>query len=222
LNPKVEFFGVAIAEPMTMATDYAIAVVCAWFAARLCFSEDNRRYFCRKAWGTGYFFISFALLLGGTNHGFAPYLSSGTMSLVWTIAYYAAGLSMALLVAGTVASSVPARSWRNVFHGLNALGFLVYSTWVTISDDSYRWVIIISIVSFGAIALIQGWTYVTRESKSAKWLIAGVFVSFLSAAVQQSGIDLHVYFNHNDLYHVVQMIGLYLLYRGAELLEDLH
>ena len=209
----------AIAEPMTMVTDYAIAVACAWFAARLIFSEDNRRHFCRQAWGLGYFFIGIGALLGGTNHGFAPHLSNGAMALMWKVAYYAAGLSMALCVAGTVIGSVKAQGWRTILQVLNALGFLAFAIWVTISDDSFLWVIIISVFALGAIALLQAWAFVRWKSKSATWLIAGVLVSFLSAAVQQSGIDLHLHFSHNDLYHVVQMVGLYLLFRGAELLE---
>lgn len=209
-----------ITEPMTIATDYAIAVVCVWFATRLIFSPDNRQHFSRWAWGAGFLFVAAGLLLGGTNHGFAFYLSRDTMSLIWRFAYYPAGLSMALFVAGTIASSFPARRWRKVLHGLNVLGFLVFATWVTISDDNFLWVIIISAVSLGAIALFQICVFVTEKSESANWLIAGVLVSFLSAAVQQSGIDLHLYFNHNDLYHIVQMVGLYLLFRGARLLED--
>ncbi len=53
-----------------------------------------------------------------------------------------------------------------------------------------------------------------------RWTAAGVAVSFAAAAVQQSGLALHRHFNHNDLYHVIQMGGLYLLYRGGLLLRD--
>jgi hypothetical protein len=36
-----------------------------------------------------------------------------------------------------------------------------------------------------------------------------------AALVQRSGFALHRHFNHNDLYHVVQMLGTWLLYRGG-------
>ena len=45
-------------------------------------------------------------------------------------------------------------------------------------------------------------------------------VSFVAAAVQVSGVAIHQQFNHNDLYHVIQMGGMYLFYRGALLLTD--
>ena len=40
------------------------------------------------------------------------------------------------------------------------------------------------------------------------------------AMVQASGFRLHEHFNHNDLYHVIQMVALVLLYRGAKRLQS--
>jgi Family of unknown function (DUF6962) len=31
---------------------------------------------------------------------------------------------------------------------------------------------------------------------------------------------LQRHFNHNDLYHVIQMVGMYVFYKGAILLRD--
>ena len=56
--------------------------------------------------------------------------------------------------------------------------------------------------------------------RRAPWLIAGVIVYVLSAVIQQSGVRPHERPNHNDLYHVVLAIGLYLFYRSARLLKD--
>jgi len=218
--PQTEMFGMTIVEPTTVFTDYAIAVICCWFAARLFFSEHNRQHSSCQAWAIGFLFTGLGFLLGGTGHGFAFYLSGSAMSMIWKFAFYVAGLSMASFVAGTVIGSVSARGWRGVFHGLNVLGLLTFATLVAISDDNFLLVIIVTVVSLGSVALIQAWAFVTQKPKSATWLIAGVLIYFLSAAIQQSGIDLHQYFNHNDLYHVVLMVALYLLFRGAELLQD--
>jgi hypothetical protein len=50
---------------------------------------------------------------------------------------------------------------------------------------------------------------------SGRLVLLGVAVSVAAAAIQQSGWAFHRYFNHNDLYHVVQAAGVWLLYRGA-------
>ena len=60
-----------------------------------------------------------------------------------------------------------------------------------------------------------------RRKAGHRWLKGGLCVTLLGVAIQQSGWAFHTHFNHNDLYHVVQMAGLYCLYRGALALEGL-
>ena len=38
--------------------------------------------------------------------------------------------------------------------------------------------------------------------------------------MQASGFAPHPSFNHNDLYHVIQVAAMFLLYRGARTLND--
>ena len=52
------------------------------------------------------------------------------------------------------------------------------------------------------------------------FLVAGVVVLLLGAAGQQMGIGINQHFNHNDLYHVVTLVGLYLFYLGIINLKD--
>jgi hypothetical protein len=51
-------------------------------------------------------------------------------------------------------------------------------------------------------------------------LTGGVLVSLVAGLVQARRVGLHRHFNHNDLFHVIQMVGLYLYYRGGALLVD--
>ena len=51
-------------------------------------------------------------------------------------------------------------------------------------------------------------------------MLAAAVVSALAAAVQASGFSLHQHFNHNDLYHVIQIAAMALLYKGARRLRD--
>ncbi|HUP18666.1 MAG TPA: hypothetical protein VM778_01800 [Gemmatimonadota bacterium] len=59
------------------------------------------------------------------------------------------------------------------------------------------------------------------RSPSAGWILAGVAVAAAGSAVQRSGLSIHPHwFDHNALYHVVQMAAAGLLYRGGLQLED--
>jgi hypothetical protein len=48
-----------------------------------------------------------------------------------------------------------------------------------------------------------------------------MLLSIAGAVLQQSRLGVHpVWFNHNDLYHVVQAVALWLLQRAALRLRD--
>jgi hypothetical protein len=51
-------------------------------------------------------------------------------------------------------------------------------------------------------------------------MLAGVGVSVIAGLVQASGFALHEQFNHNDLYHLIQIAGVLLLYHGAKRLQS--
>ena len=61
---------------------------------------------------------------------------------------------------------------------------------------------------------------VQRRAPGMAWLIAGVLVSLVAGLVQARRLALHRQFNHNDLYHVIQMVALYAFFRGGALLVD--
>ena len=75
----------------------------------------------------------------------------------------------------------------------------------------------------GALAiLLAGAAYmaVRHRAPGMTWLIAGVLVSLVAGIVQARKLALHRHFNHNDLYHVIQMAALFAFYRGGALLVD--
>jgi hypothetical protein len=49
-----------------------------------------------------------------------------------------------------------------------------------------------------------------RGEQSAPFVLSGVLLSLLGAFLQTEGVDLHPRFNHNDLFHVLEMGALYL------------
>ena len=58
------------------------------------------------------------------------------------------------------------------------------------------------------------------RDRASRWILAGVAVSVLAAGVQASGFAPHRHFNHNDLYHVIQIAAMILFYAGAKRLRD--
>ena len=62
--------------------------------------------------------------------------------------------------------------------------------------------------------------YLQREHGTVKWIASGVVVTLIGILVQQTGFRSHLDFNHNGIYHIIQIGAFYLLFRGACTLRD--
>jgi hypothetical protein len=59
-----------------------------------------------------------------------------------------------------------------------------------------------------------------REDHTVSWLAGSIAVTLAGLAVQQSDFPRGLLFNHNDVYHLMQIVALYLLYRCARTTRD--
>jgi hypothetical protein len=201
-----------------MLTDYGLVAFCWVFAWRLLQEGKARHSTSVCLWAWGFICFGMASLLGGTYHGFSQMLSVAVSLSLWKATVYAIGFASFCLLAGTLFACVlqPLRRYLLV---IAALQLTMYIIWM-ISHDDFRYVINNYVLSMTAILLLQAYAYNVSEARSAPWIIGGILITFMAAAVQASGVSLHRHFNHNDLYHVIQMGGFYLLFRGARLLVD--
>jgi len=62
--------------------------------------------------------------------------------------------------------------------------------------------------------------HVRRVDGTVPWLAAGIVVSLIGLAVQQSNFPNRANFNHNDAYHLIQIVGLCLFFRCALTTRD--
>jgi len=214
MQHTIDILGVTIAEPTTMVTDFMITAAAACFAMQLMRSGPRR--LAQRLWAVAFAFISLGALLGGVSHGFARYLSETQSSWTWKATVYSVGLSMLFAVAGTVVGTRLRYAARTVLHILNVAAFAVYAVWM-IGHDDFVYVIYHYVPAMLGLALIQLFAW-RSGAESAPWMIGGVVVALAGAIVQQSGFTIHRHFNHNDLYHIIQILGLWLMYRGSRLL----
>jgi len=205
-------------EPTTMATDYALAVLCSFFALRLWKVGKRTAQASVYSWAAGFACFGLASFAGGTFHGFSMLISQAVLEELWRVTVYAIGLASFFLLIGTFSASILPPVRRFVIL-IPFVQLIVYVLWMATHDD-FRYVIYDYAVTNLAILAIQFSAGITHRARSAPWLAGGVLVSFLAAAVQVNEIALHQYVNHNDLYHLIQMGGMYLFYRGALILKD--
>lgn len=105
--------------------------------------------------------------------------------------------------------------------GGTAHGFRVSlgSNWASL------WAVTVAVIALGSILLIGGsiraaaQSLSTRRSEGIGWMMRAIGVTLVALAVLVFEVSFHRHFNYNDLYHVVQLAGLYCLFRGTRLLS---
>ncbi len=68
--------------------------------------------------------------------------------------------------------------------------------------------------------LLLAFDLLWRREAARGFVVAGIFVSLVGGFAQTLRLAPHPHFNHNDVFHVVQMAALWLLFRGGLLLRD--
>jgi len=60
--------------------------------------------------------------------------------------------------------------------------------------------------------------YVRREN--GKWIVAALVVTLIGLGIQLTGFRAHRDFNHNDIFHVIQLVAMCLFFKGSRHLQD--
>ena len=176
----------SVSEPMTLATDLMLTVAALVFAVRL--------WRVHRMWALAFLFTAAGSFFGGIHHGFAPHFTPVASLALWKATLFSIGIASFFLLMGS----------HRRLAVFAVVKLIVYLSWM-ITHDQFMYVIL----DYGLTLLIVGIVVRTR------WVMASIVVSVIGALVQQSGFALHRHFNHNDLYHVIQLVALWLLYRGG-------
>jgi hypothetical protein len=203
-----------ITEPATMLTDFAIAIVCTAFASGVV--QVAAGWGARDLWALSFAAAAAAAVVGGVVHGFALHLGPTVKQRLWKATQYLMGLTaLAILAAAVAAFTGPdIRPW---LLAAAVAKFAAYAAVVSRRDD-YLVVVMDYGASMIALAVLAAVAWARTGAAAAPWLVAGVAVSGIAAAVQVGKVTPHPRFNHNDLYHVIQLVALYLFFRGGVLL----
>jgi len=200
-------------EPMTVLTDILLAAAAIYGGVKISLASSTPVHL--------YFSLSFFLIALGTMAGAAIHAIRHTslvtwVPLLWRITGIAVGTSMAAMLAATCYHTLPA-DYADVLRW-TVLGLsIIYAGYIW-RDYRFRNVIVFYSVCMALVLGAMGLNYVATGSPGAKLIAVGVLISFAAAAVQRSGFKLARHFSHDDIYHVIQLVGLYFFYKGALLL----
>jgi hypothetical protein len=208
---------VTISEPMTLATDYLLGTVsgaCAWRLRQ----RGTSASVATGYWGAALAAAGAASFTGGTYHGFTETLGPAWASALWKATTICMGAASCLLLVAALTASFSGARWRWL-SAVAALKFAVYAGWM-LGHDDFRFVIYDYGSTLSIVLLLSASGRLGGTGAHRAYVTGGILASIAAAVVQQSGVRLHRHFNHNDLMHVVQMGGVWLLYQGGARLRD--
>ena len=207
----MELVGVAT-ERTTAATDAVLALAAA--AAILVLRRTTPPSFGRAVWQAALAALALASVLGAVAHGIE--LPAATRELLWQPLYLALGVTMALFVVGAVRDWRGDAAGRRVLAPMLALAVVFYGI-TRLTGGSF-----LAFVVYEAAALLFSLGVYLRLATGparvgAAPMAAALAVSLAAGAVQASDVGsvrLVWEFDHNGVFHLVQLVGLALLLAG--------
>jgi hypothetical protein len=200
-------------EPTTFLTDLVLSVLSTGCAIAL-----GRRARANASHATGWLAATLAAagvaaLAGALAHGFGDEMPEAAADGLWRATLHAGGLMSFCLIASSAAAALRGAA-RTAVYVAALLELAAFTGWVALYPE-FRWLVFDYGIAIAVAATLHGLRLRRGDRPGAVWILAGLGVSVAAALVQRSGFALHRHFNHNDLYHVVQMLGTWLLCRGG-------
>ena len=157
-----------------------------------------------------------ASLAGGTVHGFF-----GDSKILWRFVLVALGVvSASAWAIGARLLFTDRIAWFITIAALVELA--VYSLVVVFVTDTFSVAVANYLPSTLFLIIAFFASYRAGAGTPVAIGLYGLLLTLVAAAVQQARIALHpVYFNHNAVYHLVQAIALFLIFRAAMFLSPL-
>jgi hypothetical protein len=200
----------------TAITDFMITLASVFFIYRLnrviATEHDMRRHFI------GLFVsVGLASLAGGIAHGWyesTPELFAA--QLCWKFAMVFLGVA-AFYVYRLCFSEFNLGSLKVISDWLLLLALMAYGYVILFVDADFSIAVKAYVPSLMVWLTVVMWRFFKTKSVQFLLAVVGLAISFLAIFIQVSHWVIHPdYLDHNALYHLVQIWGLYFIYRFAE------
>lgn len=198
-------------------TDYALAVENAVLALLLW--RARRKGALSQSASVSWLVLFFAAIalssaLGATFHGFIADEKTFLGRVMWRAVMITIGV--VALTGANAAGAMWSEKMKRLVWIIAALAFVAYCLIVIFVSQDFRNAILIYLPA--AVFLLVSFISKYVRSGNGRALVGavGLVLTFVAAAVQQSGLSIAaLHLDHNALYHIVQAVALVLVYIGA-------
>lgn len=197
-------------ERVTAITDVFMGLLAAFAALNI----SQLAGFRSDLWAWTFGLLAVSSFLGAVAHGFQ--MSQRTNDRLWMPINLSLGLTLGLFVVASLFDLGGEQLARVALPIMLAVGvgFFLFTLWKPGTFMTF--------LAYEALAMIfalgaYGYLFFNDSLAGAGWLAVGILVTILAALVQatgKAGKGIVWYFDNNGVFHVVQMLGLGLLWLG--------
>lgn len=165
-------------------------------------------------WISLFILLTLASVIGSIVHGIK--LSSGLQTLLWHPLYLSLGLLVGIFVIAVVNDIWGQRASRRILPKMLITGACFWCITLIWSDS---FLVFTVYEAAGMLFALAGYSWLTFRGhlKGALVMAAGTMVTILAAGIQaihSLSFTFIWVFDHNGIYHIVQMLGIILLVAG--------
>ena len=216
--PKIEWhpFGLDFVEPNAMMGDTIILLVALFFAYKITPFTQNSPF--HVWWKRFFIFFGIGFFCGGLGHFLFNYLGVPGKYASWYIGIIASYcIEMAML---TLYPHQHIKKYFVIIAKIKLLLALLIASvvfyTVDLTVDPQKGLIVPTLNSIVGLGLTMGglgYYYSKRISASFRFLWLSIFILIPSAVVQSMKINIHPWFDRNDISHLLLIISLLMYYQ---------
>lgn len=197
-------------ERVTAWTDVLMGLLAGFIAYQL-FQNPGFKF---TVWTWAFGLLAISSFLGAVAHGYE--MTQKTNDRLWMPINLSLGLALGLFVVGALFDLSGEAIARMVLPVMLAIGFgfFLITVWKPGTFMTF--------IAYEAVAMLFAlgvYVYLlfTSSLAGAGWMVMGVLVTIIAAVVQatgKAGKGVFCYFDNNGVFHIIQMVGMVLLFIG--------
>ena len=202
-------------ELTTAATDVVLALVCVGVVLGLTRLRAHDSW-KTTLWSWVFILLAVASILGAVAHGLE--LTESVQAILWSPLYLCLGLTVALFLVGAVYDAFGRRAARRLVPWAIGVGLAFYVLTRVVDGGFLLFLVYEAAAMVGALVL-YGRLAINHRLAGAGVVAAGIGLNLLAGLVQASDITIRlvVPFDHNGVFHLVQVAALATLAYGLRL-----
>ncbi len=209
IDTTIYVSGFAIHQPVTVFTDYLIAIVSFCFSFLLNTSAFKDEITIN--WKRFFLLLSIASFLGGCSHGFFAIHDGAGYKLFWLPMQALNIIAVYCAQQATLFSTLKNPDKKNFWKWSYKIQLLIFFVAVFIFQN---FIVVVIDTTIGMLPIMIIHFLEAKKTNSSAWVAYGILVLCFAAVVNATKFSFHVYFNYLDISHILIIIQLSFMFIG--------